>query len=159
MEKHTGHFMIEQALKEKLILHAVEKGLSVSQAVCGILERASCLREEILVVPEDRGSRYRYIEHARELYVYLPVDVYRQIKLIHADSNFFSMAQLVRLILWWFFDCLESKRLDEAAKTSALRVKRIIDSRRKINVQQLLHQHHLLITYNNRYHPEIVLRL
>ena len=57
-------------------------------------------------------SRYKAVcpnpDEVREhMHVYLPERLYRELKLLHQDLNFFSIAQMVREFLAWFLEFVD----------------------------------------------------
>ena len=73
---------------------------------------------------EQRESRYLPVcddpDEVREnVHAYLPRELYRELKLMHADLNYFSIAQMVRDFLGFFLDLVKEhgdKIFDELQK-------------------------------------------
>ncbi|MBN2535912.1 MAG: hypothetical protein JXB88_23740 [Spirochaetales bacterium] len=66
---------------------------------------------------EQRDSRYEYVspdleEDRVHTHAYLPENLYRKIKLIHHDLNFFSLAQIVRFFIVVFFELVDEYKED-----------------------------------------------
>ncbi|MBN2532394.1 MAG: hypothetical protein JXB88_05855 [Spirochaetales bacterium] len=108
-ELHEFHFVITQRMKVRLEGLHVFKGL---HSLSGIIARILLLLVPVIKHEHDHGkqrySRYRYVSPDRResrvhAHAYLPEDLYRKLKLIHQDLNFFSMAQIVRFFIELFF--------------------------------------------------------
>jgi hypothetical protein len=61
---------------------------------------------------EQRMSRYMYVsvdpeEKRDHVHAYLPPAMYRRLKLMHQDLNFYSIAQIIRGFLEFFLDLVE----------------------------------------------------
>jgi hypothetical protein len=117
-EKHEFHFVIPRSMKKKLReLTVFEKPIGFSKTVVEIL---SALRPVIKVEHkwgEQRMSRYRYVstdpdEKRDHVHAYLDEDVYREIKLIHQDLNFYSISQIVRMFLDFFLELVKEHGKD-----------------------------------------------
>jgi ferredoxin-thioredoxin reductase catalytic subunit len=117
-EKHEFHFVIARRMKEKLKeLHVFEKSMGFSKTVTEIL---AVLRPVIQVEHkwgEQRMSRYRYVSDDKDekrdhVCAYMDEDVYRELKLIHQDLNFYSISQIIRGFLEFFLDLVEEYGAD-----------------------------------------------
>ncbi|MBN2532825.1 MAG: hypothetical protein JXB88_08040 [Spirochaetales bacterium] len=113
---HEFHFVITQSMRIYLEELDVFKGLhSISHIVVRIL----LLLLPVIKREHDWGkqhySRYRYVspdpkEKRVHAHASLPEDLYRKLKLIHQDLNFFSMAQIVRFFLEVFLLLVEKHK-------------------------------------------------
>jgi hypothetical protein len=110
---HEFHFVIPESMKERLKKLDVFKNVAgVSGTVVKILSTlAPALRQEHKWRMQ-RMSKYRYIspdpdEERKHVHTYLDEDAYRELKLIHHDLNFYSIAQIVRMMLELFFGLLD----------------------------------------------------
>ncbi|MBN2533654.1 MAG: hypothetical protein JXB88_12215 [Spirochaetales bacterium] len=107
-ELHEFHFVIAQSLRTSLEELRVFKGLhSVSSIVARILSLLVPVIKREHDWGKQRYSRYKYVspdpkEKRVHAHAYLPEDLYRELKLIHQDLNFFSMGQIVRFFLELF---------------------------------------------------------
>jgi hypothetical protein len=112
-EKHEFHFVIARSVREHLKeLRVFKKSLGFSKTVEKILE---VLRPVIKCEHKwgrQRMSKYWYVsddpdEKRDHVHAYLDEDVYRELKLIHQDLNFFSIGQIVRGFLELFLELID----------------------------------------------------
>jgi hypothetical protein len=133
-------------MAESMVLKLTELGIyretkNLSKVIRKILE---VLIPAVEVEQEwgyQRKSRYRYIsedpeEPRTDVAVYLPESLYRQLKQVHNDLNFYSIAQIARVFIELFFSFLkkygeegvfsylegEFARWEEEAKESRLTI-------------------------------------
>ncbi|MBN1699994.1 MAG: hypothetical protein JW881_20965 [Spirochaetales bacterium] len=112
-DPHEFHFIITDTMKEKLRnLHLFRTRISLSRVIVGIISIIDPLIVKEHQWGKQRMSRYRPVSLDRDeirehVHVYFPEDVYRKIKLLHADLNCYSIAQLLRGLLELFFAMVE----------------------------------------------------
>ncbi|MBN1699895.1 MAG: hypothetical protein JW881_20460, partial [Spirochaetales bacterium] len=110
---HEFHLIMTELMREKLLnLTMFGSWCSLSGVIAGIL---SCI--DPLIIKEhiwgnQRMSRYRAVSDDPDdgrvhVHVYFTGGVYRKIKLLHADLNFYSIAQLLRWLLDVFLSMVE----------------------------------------------------
>ena len=110
VKKHNFHFIIARSIKERLKnLDVFEKSLNFSQTIRRILSELAPLIKVKHKWGEQQMSRYIYVsededEKRDHVYAYLDEDVYRELKLIHQDLNFYSIGQIVRGFCEFFLD-------------------------------------------------------
>jgi hypothetical protein len=112
-KKHEFHFVLSRSMREKLKnLSVFKTPMGFSKTVAKILE---VLRPVIKVEHkwgEQRMSRYGCVsddpdEPRDHVHSYLEEDVYRELKLIHQDLNFYSIGQIVRMFLDFFLELVK----------------------------------------------------
>ncbi|MBN2536102.1 MAG: hypothetical protein JXB88_24690 [Spirochaetales bacterium] len=176
-ELHEFHFVIAQSMRIRLEELDVFKGLhKISRSVVRIL---------LLLVPvikrehdwgKQRDSCYKYVspdpnENRVHAHAYLPEDLYRKLKLIHQDLNFFSMGQIVRFFIKVFFKLVDEykedvlkelermyKEWEKEARGSRLTLRQYIRQLR-IVVQHLRPRKRIITIYDHRFMPFWRLRL
>ncbi|MBN1699749.1 MAG: hypothetical protein JW881_19700 [Spirochaetales bacterium] len=176
-DQHEFHFIITNIMREKLLAFSLfGSRCSLSGVIVGIL---SCI--DPLIIKEhiwgrQRMSRYRVVsedpdESRVHVHAYFPEDMYRKIKLLHADLNCFSIAQLVRGLLELFLAMVERygnrvfEEFEKRFKQWSNEEKRLQQSpRRKLRqlymiIQHLPGQNGLISLYPPRYSPFWILRL
>ncbi|MBN1698795.1 MAG: hypothetical protein JW881_14865 [Spirochaetales bacterium] len=176
-DPHEFHFIMTDRMREKLHnLTLFGSRRSLSGIIVGIL---SCV--DPLIIKEhkwgrQRMSRYRAVsedpdERREHAHVYLSENMYRKIKLLHADLNCFSIAQLVRGLLELFLAMVERygnkviEEFEKRFKQWSVEEKRLQQSPRR-NLRQLftIIQHlpgrNILISlYASHFLPFWILRL
>ena len=106
---HEFHFIINKSMKERLTrLDMYEKAGNLSGIIVKILSMLSPILKKKHKWGKQRKSRYLPIsshpEEIREhVHAYFPENVYRELKLMHQDLNYYSIAQLIREFLRLFF--------------------------------------------------------
>lgn len=112
-EKNIFHFKMDSEMKNELKeLDLFKQAGSFSQLVVNILSILIPLMEKKHFSGKQKGSKYEFInkdpEVMREsIFVYMPEWLYRQLKLMHQDLNWYSIAQLLRRFLRFFLDLVE----------------------------------------------------
>ncbi|MBN1699829.1 MAG: hypothetical protein JW881_20100 [Spirochaetales bacterium] len=110
---HEFHFAMTDTMRKKLKnLKLFGSRSSLSGVIIGIMSLIDPFIIKELQWGKQRMSRYQpvsscYEENRGHVHVYFPEDVYRKVKLLHADLNCFSIAQLVRWLLALFLAQVE----------------------------------------------------
>ena len=175
IQKHEFHFILDQQSKRQLIKQKIFKGThGLSNIIVSILRIMYPRMEKEHLFGRQRNSHYQKITSDPEqkrcsVHVYLPVDLYRRLKLIHHDLNFYSIAQCLRFIIHLFLELLADNRIDlkqhliklgkgwqkQNAKStlSVNKIRQLLNSA-KIPIQNL----QLINLYNQHYSPLIIFR-
>lgn len=93
---------------------------------------------------KDQESRYRPLEKAQTKNIALFEINYQQMKKMHHDHNFFSMSQILRLILKEFFELLDTYGWEET-------IKRLQNESRKLRSKHLSSSPYANFQYKSRY--------
>ena len=102
---HEFHFVMNQYMKERLLeSDAYERSGSLSgsiRIIIGLLEPVVWREHQWGI---QRESRYLSVKNdagdiINDMHIYISEPDYRQLKMLHHDLNFFSIAQLVRFII------------------------------------------------------------
>ncbi|MBN2533950.1 MAG: hypothetical protein JXB88_13755 [Spirochaetales bacterium] len=174
---HEFHFIIGQSMKIRLEELDVFKKL---HNISGIVVRILLLLVSVIKREHDwgeqRDSRYEYVSPDRgedrvHTHAYLPEDLYRKLKLIHHDLNFFSMAQIVRFFIEVFFKLVDEygedilkelermyKEWEKETKNSRLTLRQYV-RQLMIVVQHLIPGKRIITVYDHRFMPFWRLRL
>ena len=110
---HEFHFILDTGMKEELKNLSIYKELgSLSGIIVKILWLIGLVIRREHKWGEQRESRYMPVcdnpdELREHVHVYFPRELYRELKLLHADLNCFSIAQLVREFLRIFLDLVK----------------------------------------------------
>jgi hypothetical protein len=107
---YNFHFVMDTDMRVELEkLHLYKNAGNLSGFIVDIFTQLKPGLEYKYFYGKQMESRYKYVtdnrETAREhIHVYMPHYLYRQLKLLHQDLNYYSMAQLVRDFLRFFID-------------------------------------------------------
>ncbi|MBN2533446.1 MAG: hypothetical protein JXB88_11160 [Spirochaetales bacterium] len=107
------HFKMDVKMKEELRrLDLYKQEGSISQLVVKIFSLLSPHLEKEHFTGKQRMSKYELVNDDRKIsresvHVYFPDSLYRRLKAIHHDLNFYSIAQLVRMMLRMFLDWMK----------------------------------------------------
>ena len=110
---HDFHFVLDRRMKERLKgLNVFDGFMSVSGMIVKILKVLTPVIGKEHKWGEQRMSRYKAVcddpEVIRDhMHVYVPGEMYRELKLLHQDLNFFSIAQLVRELISFFLGLVD----------------------------------------------------
>ena len=122
---HDFHLVMGRGMKEDLRgLDLYEKAGSLSGVVVKVLSLLGPVINREHQWGEQRFAKYMPVtadpdEVREDVHVYMPEEVYRQVKLLHADLNYYSIAQMVRDFLRFFLDLVKEygdKIFDELQK-------------------------------------------
>ncbi|MBN2443279.1 MAG: hypothetical protein JXJ04_18100 [Spirochaetales bacterium] len=106
---HDFHFVMDKGMKDKIkSLDLFSKSGSLSGKIVGILNVLTPVIGKEHKWGKQRLSKYKAVcddpgEIREHVHVYIPDEMYRKLKLLHQDLNFYSIAQLVRGLLNFFF--------------------------------------------------------
>ena len=170
------HFKMDVEMMQTLANTSIFRKIgNFSRLIIRVLTMLSPCMEKQHLKGEQMMSRYQLIHDDMEIerksvYVYLPDSRYRQLKLMHQDLNYYSMAQLLRLILSVFLDLTKEYGDDVEAKLMLLyRQWKAKRDRRKYEwkpVEELLHFIYqkskisrFLTLYSNKFQPISIYRL
>ena len=107
------NFMIGQELNKKIESYSNKKGIAYNDVIIVIFNIMLPLLKEEHFTGVERRNKYERITAIKRVHLYLEEDIYREIKLIHSNLDFFSMAILVRFLIEEFFKRLEKEKKDE----------------------------------------------
>jgi hypothetical protein len=113
MEMTMYHFKMDVKMMDKLTdLKLFTKTESLSETIKRILLELFPIIEMEDVAEKQRYSKYRLINDKKEIkrkhvVVQLPNFLYRRLKSLHDVLNYYSMAQLVRDLLWWYLNLVK----------------------------------------------------
>ena len=174
---HEYHFVMDSCMKEKLQdLTLYKKTGSLSGVIMRVL---------LFLIPvirrehkwgKQRMSRYMLVNNdpnvkREHVHVYIPESLYRQMKLLHQDLNFYSIAQLARGLLEFFLSLVEEygddiiKELKKVFRHWKMEEQKTRLSPHEfvrqlmIITQHLLGQNRLINIYNNQFSPFWIFRL
>jgi hypothetical protein len=171
IEKHEFHFIISRNMREKLERVSIfKKPMSLSGMVVRILSELAPVIKAVHTSGKQRMSKYTHVsphpEDEREhIHVYLDENIYRELKLVHHDLNFYSIAQIIRMFLELFlvwvdgygeniFHVLKSiqKRWKEKIKKNRLTLRKKLRHLFEI-IQSMPGKHGLLTIYDIHFVP------
>ena len=110
---HDFHLVMDVGMKGELMdLDIYKEAGSLSGVIVKILRLIGPVIRREHKWGKQRESKYLPVcenpdEAREEVHAYLPENVYRELKLLHADLNVYSIAQLVRGFLRFFLDLVK----------------------------------------------------
>ena len=119
------HFVMDRGMKSELMdLELYKKTGSLSGVIAKILILIGPVVKREQKWGDQRESRYLPVcddpdEVREDVHAYLPIRLYRELKLMHADLNYYSIAQMVRDFLRFFLGLVKEygdKIFDELQK-------------------------------------------
>jgi hypothetical protein len=120
------HFIIDEELKRQLLDRQIFKDTAgFSGTIVKILQLMYPRIEKEHFFGNERFSCYQFVTpdltvDRQNVHVYLPLDLYRRLKLIHQDLNFYSIAQFLRWMLQLFLHLRSSHGSNLKQKLAAL---------------------------------------
>ena len=122
---HEFHFVLDKGMKSDLMdLELYKTTGNLSGVIAKILSLIGPVIKREHKWGEQRDSRYLPVcddpdEVREDVHAYLSRELYRELKLMHADLNYFSIAQMVREFLRYFLGLVKEygdKIFDELQK-------------------------------------------
>ncbi|MBN2441606.1 MAG: hypothetical protein JXJ04_09665, partial [Spirochaetales bacterium] len=164
-------------MKESLeSLNSVFNGKGLSGVIVKILKKLIPVIRKEHKWGEQRLSKYKAVcndseEMRKHVHVYVPDALYRELKLLHQDLNFYSIAQLVRELIDLFLELVvlykddvfvELKKIFDRwkaeAEDSRLTTRKLIRQLWKL-IRFLPGKNRLVTIYNNSYSPFWIFRI
>lgn len=174
---HEFHFIMDRSMKKELKNMDIFKGIG---SLSGVIVKVFSLLIPVIRNEhkwgKQRKSRYMPVsinpdEIRDHVHVYFTGEMYRQLKLIHQDLNFYSIAQLLRGFLRFFLDLVKEYE-DTIFRELENLYKRWEDEDKKIHLtssefirqlwiilQHFSGQTNLINIYNRQFYPSWVFRL
>lgn len=170
------HFIMDKNMKNKLKnLDPYVRSGNLSQLIVKILLHLSSKIEMEHFFGEQRKSKYKHVHNnlkiKREcMHVYMPEYLYRRLKMLHQDLNFYSIAQLVRFFLRYYLRLV--KKYGKNIKNKLISLKRNwkkINEKKQFSLKSMLQLLHLnqknslkirlINIYNDYFSPFCIYRL
>jgi hypothetical protein len=109
---HDYHFKLNEESRAKLLKISEDMDLSVSATIVALFEKFMVFVEKNHLKAEEKNSIYRIIADPEEkrysVHSYMPEKLYRKMKQLHLDLNYYSIAQVLRKMIELFIlGCLK----------------------------------------------------
>jgi hypothetical protein len=169
--------MMGREMRKKLMnLDMYEETRNLSRVIMKILTFLIPVIEKEHKWGEQRMSRYMYVsdnpeEKRDHVHSYLPEAMYRRLKLMHQDLNFYSIAQIVREFLEFFLELVQEHgndvfqvlnrvftRWNEEKGKNRLTSRKLL---RQLNIilRHLSDQNEFINVYDNKFTPFWIFQL
>ncbi len=107
------NFMIGKELNDKIEKYCKEKKISRNKCLVIIFTIMIPLLKKEHFTGEERGNKYQVFTAFKRIHLYIDEKIYRELKLVHSNLNFFSIAAIVRFLIEEFFKRLVESKGDE----------------------------------------------
>ncbi len=107
------NFMIGKELQDKIENYCKIKNISRNKCLTIIFTIMIPLLKKEHFTGEERGNKYQVFTAVKRIHLYLDEKLYRELKLIHSNLDFFSMASIVRFLMEEFFERVKNSDGDE----------------------------------------------
>ena len=114
------NFMIGQELHNKIKDYSDRKNITYNNAIIIIFNMMLPLLKKEHFTGVERKNKYERITAVKRVHLYLDIKIHREIRLIHSNLDFFSMAILVRFLIEEFFKRLEKNKNNEEKVKKAM---------------------------------------
>jgi hypothetical protein len=105
--KHEFHFILEQKQYFKLLKLSKRLNKNLSATIVIAFENLNTFIEKNHLASQEKKSCYKTLvnteENCHHIHCYLPQHLYRKLKHIHHDLDTYSLAQIMRKIIEYFF--------------------------------------------------------
>ncbi len=109
------NFMIGKDLQDKIEDYCKIKNINRNKCLTIIFTIMIPLLKKEHFTGEERGNKYQVFTAVKRIHLYLDEKLYRELKLIHSNLDFFSMAAIVRFLMEEFFERIKNNDGDEKA--------------------------------------------
>ena len=109
-------FVLNQNLFEKINILRNEKDKDLSTLIREIIIFMLPVLKRKHLFEKRRDKDYRFINATHRIRIYIPEEVYNELKLVHDHINSFSIAILIRELLELYFAGIEVEGEEEFAK-------------------------------------------
>ena len=114
------HFKINEKTLEKLKILARKLEMSLSKTIIFIFMSMHIFIERNHLMTKEKDSKYKIIadfeEERYSVHSYIELEIYKKLKHIHQDLNFYSMAQILREVIERFLEGCEKYGIFEFIK-------------------------------------------
>ncbi len=107
--KKEFNFMINEELALLLKDYCEKRNIDCTKAINKILKIMLPLLKKHHFFSKEDNCRYRIIDAVGRIHCYIDKKIYRKLKAVHSDLNFYSIAILIRYLLKNFFILLAKK--------------------------------------------------
>jgi len=107
--KKEFNFMINEELNNKLKDYCEQRNIPCSKAINKIIKIMLPIIKKHHFFSKENNCKYKIIIAVKKIHSHLDKRLYRELKLVHSNLNFYSIAILVRYLLKKFFELLEKK--------------------------------------------------
>jgi len=101
------HFVINSDMHKKIVNYSKLQGKTMSKIIEEIIEKTIAIVRFRHYFDEEEKNEYPKINWSKRIVVKLKKNDYRELKLVHANLNVFSMAKIVRFMIDYFFHVME----------------------------------------------------
>ncbi len=115
------NFMIGKDLNDKIEDYCKEKNIIRNKCLVIIFNMMIPLLKKEHFTGEEKGNKYQVFTAVKRIHLYIDEKIYRELKLVHSNLNFFSMASIVRFLIEEFFKRLKNSESDEKAVEREMR--------------------------------------
>jgi hypothetical protein len=165
--RHNLHFILNENSYLKLKKMSLKFDESISGTIVEILKKMTPYLEKKQLTFQNKRSQYQYVgdleEKRRQMHVYLPEDLYRKLKEMHQDMNFFSIGQIMREIIDYFLKESYKTGFDNFIARIQLLIlswgwkKKKFATDKKIFMRESFLHHkinpYIIVTYDCKFHP------
>ena len=101
--KKEFHFVLNEKSYEKIVKLKKNLKSGISKTIVNIIEQMTPYLEKHGVSFKDEDARYQSVgsedEYRKHVHVYMPREMYKRLKKLHLDINYYSMAQILRHVI------------------------------------------------------------
>ena len=101
--KKEFHFLLNEKSYEKIVELKKNLKSGISKTIVNIIEQMTPYLEKHGVSFKDVDTRYQNVgsedEYRKHVHVYMPQKMYKMLKKLHLDINYYSMAQILRHVI------------------------------------------------------------
>ena len=119
--KKEFHFVLNEKTYEKIFEMKKDKKCSISKTIVDIIVQMTPYLEKHGISFKDEDTRYQKIgeddEYRKHIHVYMPREMYKRLKKLHLDINYYSMAQILRHVIELFLKDRTNLGIDEHMKS------------------------------------------
>lgn len=126
------HFVINSEMQEKIVNYSKLLGKSTSKTIEEIIEKSIAIIRSRHYFDMEEKNEYPKVNWSKRIVVKIKDSDYRELKLIHANLNVFSIAKIVRYMIDSFFLIMKiqgEKNIDKYFSELLVKIKKKVKNK------------------------------
>jgi len=126
------HFVINSEMQEKIVNYSKLLGKSTSKTIEEIIEKSIAIIRSRHYFDMEEKNEYPKVSWNKRIVVKIKDSDYRELKLIHANLNVFSIAKIVRYMIDSFFLIMKiqgEKNIDKYFSELLVKIKKKVKNK------------------------------
>lgn len=131
LSKQKFHMLLQDEITKRIKECPVLSGNTFSDKMVSLLYLVQPVIKKTLFREEEQYSRYRFVGKSKHKMIYMEQALYRFLKKVHQDLNYFSIAQIIRRACKLFLRFVDKWGPEKAIEKIRELAKKISKKKRK----------------------------